>query len=436
MAATQVTVKSLLDTIADKSQRRDALAAKVAGGEELTEAEHAEYRSIKDTDIPALNAKLELVRDAEAAQHRSFSPSPQTGVSGNRDFSSNDVKDLSSFSLLRGLATLAQGQPLTGVEKEVNDIAHQEARSKGIILEGFGVPSYSLRGQTATGQTSAAGDQGGVAVPTEINELIEALWSKNFLSQLGATRLSGLKGNQKFPVQSTKAAVQERTEIEALDATEILFDDVDMSPNRRGIYIPISKQALLQMSFDVQQFVQNQIRLGFDYKLNLDTYTALAAAVVSGNSNLLAVGTNGGAPTYAHIVGMESQVANLDADQGDLAYLVNSKTRGKLKLVEKFSGTNGNPVWEAGNTLNGYKTVVSNIIPSNLTKGTASGVCSAAFFGNFRDIYIGMWGGMDFIVDPYSLAGSGQIKLVANMFWDVEIARTASFTGYKDFTTT
>ncbi len=425
-------LKFVRDLIGETKQKRDALVEKQENGTVLTAEEIAQFDTYQSDLEGLLGEEKRLL-----VLNESRSQSPVTGLTGNRDFSAKDEKDLSSFSLLRGLATLAQGKALTGVEKEVNDIAHEEARSKGIILEGFGVPSFSLkRGQTVTGQTSAAGDQGGVAVPTEVNDLIEALWSKNFLSQLGATRLSGLKGNQKFPVQSTKAAVQERTEIEALEATEILFDDVDMTPNRRGIYIPISKQALLQMSFDVQQFVQDQIRKGFDYKLNLDTYTALAAAVVSGNSNLLAVGTNGGAPTYAHIVGMESQVANLDADQGDLAYLVNSKTRGKLKLTEKFSGTNGNPVWEPQNTLNGYKTVVSNIIPSNLTKGTASGVCSAAFFGNFADIYVGMWGGMDFIVDPYTLAGSGQIKLVANMFWDVEIARTASFTGYKDFTTT
>lgn len=434
MAATQVTVKSLLDAVADKEQRRDALAAKVANGEDLTEVELTEYRNIKDVEIPSLGTKLELVRDAEAAKVRTASP--VTGTPGNRDYSANDAKDLSKFSLLRGLALRARDLPLDGVEAEVNSLAHAEARANGLVLEGFGVPSYALRGQTATGQTSATGDQGGVAVPTEINELIKALWDKNFLNQLGATRLNGLMGNQSFPVQTTKPAVSALTEIEDVSATEVLFTNITMSPARRGVYIPISKQALLQMSFDIQAFIQEQIRNGFDYKLNLDAQAAISAAVVSGNSNLLAVGTNGGAPTYAHVINMESQLANVNADSGNLAYLVNSKTRGKLKQVEKFSTTNGNTVWEPGNTVNGYKTVVSNIIKSNLTKGSTSGLCSEAYFGNFADFYVGFWGGMDFILDPYGLATSGQVKLVANMFWNTKVARTDSFTGFKDFTTT
>ena len=435
MAATQVTVKALLDAVADKEQRRDALAAKVANGEDLTEAELTEYRTIKDVDIPALNVKLELVRDAETVKTRSFSP--VTGTPGNRDYSEKDAKDLSGFSLLRMLSLGAKGNGLDGVEAEVNSLAHAEARANGITLEGYGVPSYALRGQTATGQTSAAGDQGGVAVPTEINELIKALWDNNFLNELGATRLNGLMGNQSFPVQTTKPAASSLTEIESMSATEVLFSNVTMAPDRRGVYIPISKQALLQMSMDVQAFIQEQIRNGLDYKLNLDAQAALSAAVVSGNSNLLAAGTNGLAPNYAHIVGMESQLANLNADQGNLAYLVNSKTRGKLKLVEKFSGTNGNPVWEGGTTpLNGYKAVTSNIIKSNLTKGTSSGLCSEAYFGNFTDFYVGFWGGMDFIVDPYSLAQTGQVKLIANMFWNTKVARNDSFTGFKDFLTT
>lgn len=434
MAATQVTVKSLLDLKADKEERRDALAAKVVNKEAITETELAEYRQIKDVEIPQLNINLEMVRDAEAAKLRSIAP--HTGTPGNRDYSEKDAKDLSKFSLLRMLSLGAQALPLDGVEAEVHNLAKAEARTNGVTLEGFGVPSYSLRGQTATGQTTNAGDQGGVAVPTEINELIKSLWDKNFLNELGATRLNGLMGNQSFPVQTSKPAASSLTEIESLSATEVLFSNITMSPDRRGVYIPISKQALLQMSFDIQSFITEQIRSGMDYKLNLDAQAALSAAVVSGNSNLLAAGATGLAPTYAHIVSMESQLASLNADQGSLAYLVNSKTRGKLKLVEKFSGTNGNPVWEGGATpLNGYKAVTSNIIKSNLTKSTGSGL-SEAYFGNFADFYVGFWGGMDFVVDPYSLAQTGQVKLIANMFWNTKVARNDSFTGFKDFITT
>jgi HK97 family phage major capsid protein len=128
---------------------------------------------------------------------------------------------------------------------------------------------------------------------------------------------------------------------------------------------------------------------------------------------------------------LESAIANVDADNGNFAYLTNSKVRGKLKLTQKFTGTNGDPVWKDGQ-VNDYKAEVSNIIPSTLTKGTASGTASAIIFGNFSDLYVGQWGGVDFVVDPYTLAKQAEVQITANMYWNIMVARAASFAGIKD----
>lgn len=432
MAATQVTVKALLDAVADKEQRRDALAAKVANGEDLTDVELTEYRSIKDVDIPALNVKLELVRDAETAKTRSFSP--VTGANGNRDFSEKDGKDFGKLSILRGIQLLANGKQLDGVEAEVDQEARKQARAQGVEMTGtFNVPS-NLRGQTAAGQTTNAGDQGGFTVPTEINGLLGDLWDKNFLSEVGATRFANLMGTQKFPVQITKPTAQEKTEIEAISNDEILFSEITMTPNRRGTQIPISRQLIMQSTQDIQAFVLNQIRLALDKKLNQDAITALLAAITSGNGNLIAGATNGVAPTYAHMVSLETTVANANADNAPLRHLINPKLRGKLKTVQQFDSTNGVPVFQKG-VINDYPAIVTNLVPSNLTKGTANGICSAHIFGDFSYLYVGIWGGMSFTVDNVTLASTDQVKIVTNAYWDVEVARASAFAGYKDFLT-
>ena len=46
--------------------------------------------------------------------------------------------------------------------------------------------------------------------------------------------------------------------------------------------------------------------------------------------------------------------------------------------------------------------MVSNNVPSNLTKGSSSGVCSALIYGNFSDLLIGLFGDSEILVDPYS----------------------------------
>jgi len=70
-------------------------------------------------------------------------------------------------------------------------------------------------------------------------------------------------------------------------------------------------------------------------------------------------------------------------------------------------------------------------VPSTLTKGN-SDVCSAIIFGNFADLLIGQWGGMDIVVDPYTQAPSGLVRLVINSWWDVLVKRAASFAAMQD----
>ncbi|MBQ1463042.1 MAG: hypothetical protein IIZ24_02545, partial [Candidatus Methanomethylophilus sp.] len=78
---------------------------------------------------------------------------------------------------------------------------------------------------------------------------------------------------------------------------------------------------------------------------------------------------------------------------------------------------------------------MSNLVPSNLTKGSGSSAVSnlsAMIFGNWEDLYVGHWGGIDIVVDPYSLAEYGDIRLVLNAYNDVLVAEPASFAAIKD----
>jgi hypothetical protein len=71
-------------------------------------------------------------------------------------------------------------------------------------------------------------------------------------------------------------------------------------------------------------------------------------------------------------------------------------------------------------------------VPSNLTKGAATEVCSAIIFGNFNDLLIGQWGGFDILVDPYTQGIGGQTRLIAAMHVDVGVKRAASFAAMLD----
>ena len=85
--------------------------------------------------------------------------------------------------------------------------------------------------------------------------------------------------------------------------------------------------------------------------------------------------------------------------------------------------------------MNGYPVEYTNLVPSDLTKGSASGVCSAMIFGNFEDLYIGHWGGIDIVLDPFTLAANGDVRIILNSWDDVAVVEPKSFAAIKDIKT-
>ena len=82
--------------------------------------------------------------------------------------------------------------------------------------------------------------------------------------------------------------------------------------------------------------------------------------------------------------------------------------------------------------MNGYRAEVSNQIPDDLTKGSASGVCSAIIFGNWRDLVIGYWGGLDINVDRSVHSASGGVRIVVMQDVDIACRHAESFSAMLD----
>jgi len=164
--------------------------------------------------------------------------------------------------------------------------------------------------------------------------------------------------------------------------------------------------------------------------------TGLAATSGIGS---VAGGTDGLAPAWTHIVKLETEVAQDNADIGNMGYLTNAKVRGTLKHVYPNTTGGDSYLWHDGNEpgmgmLNGYKAGVSNQVDSTLDKGSGAGVgvCSAIFFGNWSDMVIAMWGGLDLNVNPYILSTTGQVRVTGLQSVDIGIRNPTSFSAMLD----
>ncbi|WP_375731731.1 phage major capsid protein [Xylella fastidiosa] len=101
-----------------------------------------------------------------------------------------------------------------------------------------------------------------------------------------------------------------------------------------------------------------------------------------------------GQPSFAELVQMETQIALNNADVNAMSYAFNAGIRGYAKTALKFPQTAASgTIWESGNTVNGYPASVSNQIKAG-----------DVFFGNWADLIIAMWGGLDITVDPTASA--------------------------------
>jgi hypothetical protein len=56
-------------------------------------------------------------------------------------------------------------------------------------------------------------------------------------------------------------------------------------------------------------------------------------------------------------------------------------------------------------------------------------------FGNTSDLLVGMWSGLDLIVDPYTAATSGTVRVVALQDVDVAVRHPESFAVIVDMIT-
>jgi HK97 family phage major capsid protein len=347
-------------------------------------------------------------------------------------------KEARSFSFMRAINALAnpgdrKAQAEAAFERECSDAF---AGKNGRSAQGFFVPVEVQRRDLEV--STANSSTGGKLVATDLVSFIDALRNKMVVTSLGAQMLSGLVGSIAIPRQTAGATAYWVAESGAPTESQQTIDQVTMNPKTVGAFTDISRKLMLQSSIDVEAFVRNDLATVLALAIDL------AAINGSGSNNQptgilatsgigsVAGGTNGAAPTLANMIDLETAVSVANADVGSLAYLTNAKVRGKLKQTFKNATYGDVPVWGDGNMVNGYNAAVSNQVPSNLTKGTASGVCSAVLFGNFADLIIGQWGALDLMVDPYTNSTSGTVRVVALQDVDVAVRHAESFAAMKD----
>ncbi len=267
--------------------------------------------------------------------------------------------------------------------------------------------SSFMRAQN-TGDATAGGNL--VAQDYRAGSFIDLLRNKMALSGVGVRILQGLKGNVDIPKQTGTGTMYWFGEDGAPQDSQAGFGLVSMTPHSAGMAIPITRRMMQQSSPDIEALVRNDLITGM--ALGLDK-TALVGHASDDAPTSLREMILAGALEWAEfpheddLIDLETAVADGNADEGALAYIYSPRTSGHLK---KLRDSDGRPLnIEKGAIVNGYNRV--------RTKQIGDGEVA---FGNWSDLIIGMWSGLDLRVDTATKAASD--GTVLRVFTDIDVA--------------
>tara|TARA_B110000285_G_scaffold234862_1_gene313411 strand:+ start:3430 stop:5409 length:1980 start_codon:yes stop_codon:yes gene_type:complete len=340
------------------------------------------------------------------------------------------------YSLIRAIKAASSGDwREAGYEREISD---EIANRSGKEARGFYVPANINWGQRD--QTKSPTSAGGFLVGTDhlADQFIEALYGRLTVASLGARIMQGLKGDIAIPKLSASvtnsAFVAEGAAPSEGAAT---FSQVTMSPKTLAAYVDVSRRLTQQSDPSVEQVLRNDIINTFarridDAAIEGGATNGPSGIIANAGTNVVAMGTNGAAITYAKVVELMKAVEEDNALINSSAFLTNPKVIAALRTTARqANGVEGNFIMDANQSILGTNVASSTIVPSDLAKGTGSNL-SAMVYGDFSQVMIGFWSGVDVVVDQSSLSTSGGTRLAFFQDLDVAIRYPESFSVIKD----
>ena len=260
--------------------------------------------------------------------------------------------------------------------------------------------------------------------PLTIHDIVEPLWKKNILSAIGAPLLTGLKGNHQWPVVETFSATI-NDEAAALGDTQIPLSKLIAKPERIGIAVPVTREAILETDDLIQVVATQYMPAAVAELMNKIMFSQTK---VTGATNLfgpfvtteMKAGHNitfaktQAAPTLSDLLRLKAVVLAENVQADGICYVMNETTKALLEGTPKWEGAN-EAVIQNGR-VNGVPVFSTNHVPDN-----------TVYFGAFKYAPQGLFGDMTFIIDPYTLSRKNAIDFVLNLDYAITVLRKEAF---------
>ena len=383
-----------MTSIVELNARLDDVRAQMRG---LIDIAKGEARHLTDEETASLNAMK--------AEADSITSSIATEIERQKNINNLTPKKMEKkrFSLLQAVRSIVDGTPMSEENAATIAAGKQQMRAAGLNSAGsIVIPTAETRATVSVTGTD------GATVPVDVAAIYDELRAESVLEKAGASYYTGLVGDLKVPMMTAASVAWAEENGAAADAAADI-KSVTLSPKRLTAYMDISKQLLVQDAGSNAEaaLTANLIRAIND-KFEA-TILADGAATATQPAGLFNGRTATTTSNWAGVVGLEAAVkrangrvrAIIASPEAEAAFLAMENNK-KTQLVID------------GGTLNG--------VPCYSTANVAA---NSYLVGDFAYLCVGMWGGIDITVDPYTQAGNGAIRLVVNVYMDAAMPEGA-----------
>lgn len=358
--------------------------------ETTTDTEEEEVDKVEEDDTET--TKEEVVEEEEKEETR------------NHKFINTRNKMKQRFSLLKAIKAVAENRSIDDITAAVNNAGMKEMRKAGLNTIGqIYLPTEKRAVSVAT--------EGVDVVATDLYDIIEPLRAKNVLLNAGAKFYTGLSNNVQLPVM-TGANVGWAGEVGEI-AGNTAFDNVQLTPKRLTAFVDISKMLLAQDSIGVENAIRMDLISAINSKIE-STILGSGAKTVGSPAGMF----NGKTPVkitdFEGLVGLEALVEEKNV-LGDIAYIASPSAKASFRNMMKGS---------KGTAQLAY---IDSSLDGTPVYSTSNVAAKQFIVGDFSNLAIGQFGGIDITVDPFSKASAGIVRLVVNAYFDATMIRPEAF---------
>ena len=332
---------------------------------------------------------------------------------------------VAAFEVRQIVGALSEGRELTGRTAEVV----QELRRAG-GYKGIPVPIMAL--EQRAGETVAAG----TVDPIQTRPTIDRLFPGSVAAQMGAQLISVDSGAVEWPVTtSAVTAGWAATELGNVGGpTAYATTDRALKPEHNlGIHMRISRKALMQSGEALEQAIRRDMAGTMQAELDKAIFLGTGA---DGQP----LGVIPGAATYgitSTAIGAEISAAAFREAVARFLVANAASAPGAVRLMTRPEAWSYlDDMASALPNLSEWDRLTRFIPPENIAL-TANGLAAPAgtpsavsallttAAGGVAPIFVGIWGAVDIIRDPFTDAQSGGLRLTALTTADVTVARGA-----------